>query len=297
VTDHEGKLKEHLEYFPFGETWIQEENSLEIAFKFTAKELDSETGLYYFGARYYDPRTSVWASADPILDKYLPTGNRDKDAQLPGMGGIFNPLNLAMYTYGHQNPVKFTDPDGNSTWPTKSSELVGTANLPNNGGYFGYSRNSGTKWHAGIDIGGRVGDGVVAFKGGKVVRSSWQSSSDHHKGYGQRIVIQHEDGTFSLYGHLDSRKVKVGDVVSEGQLIGKLGRTGNAYNVPNAHLHFETGDGPYTGNGLENLDPKSQFTGWDKVKQFFRGMTGQGPMLVPDTHIDSTKPQKQSADN
>ena len=75
VTDHEGKLKEHLEYFPFGETWIQEENSLEIAFQFTAKELDSETGLYYFGARYYDPRTSVWQSADPILGKYLPKRN------------------------------------------------------------------------------------------------------------------------------------------------------------------------------------------------------------------------------
>ena len=38
---------------------------------FSGKELDTETGLYYFGARYYDPRISLWVSADPILDKYL----------------------------------------------------------------------------------------------------------------------------------------------------------------------------------------------------------------------------------
>jgi RHS repeat-associated protein len=103
VTDHEGKLKEHLEYFPFGETWIQEENSLEIAFKFTAKELDSETGLYYFGARYYDPRTSVWQSADPILAKYL-NGK--------GNGGVYSSMNMNLYSYSYQNPLNVLDPDG-----------------------------------------------------------------------------------------------------------------------------------------------------------------------------------------
>jgi RHS repeat-associated protein len=103
VTDHEGKLKEHLEYFPFGETWIQEENSLEIAFRFTAKELDGETGLYYFGARYYDPRTSGWASADPILGNYL-----DGAA-----GGIYQSSNLALYSYARNNPVALKDGDGN----------------------------------------------------------------------------------------------------------------------------------------------------------------------------------------
>jgi RHS repeat-associated protein len=94
-----------MEYFPFGETWIQEENSLEIAFKFTAKELDSETGLYYFGARYYDPRTSVWQSADPILARYLEGSPND---------GVYGSPNLALYSYTYQNPVKLADPDGNS---------------------------------------------------------------------------------------------------------------------------------------------------------------------------------------
>jgi RHS repeat-associated protein len=111
VTDANGDLYQHIEYFPFGETWVEESsNTQRTPYLFTAKELDEETGLYYYGARYYDPRTSVWQSTDPILEKYLPSGE-DK-SKLPGMGGVYNSLNLALYSYSHQNPVKFTDPDG-----------------------------------------------------------------------------------------------------------------------------------------------------------------------------------------
>jgi len=122
-------LHEHLEYFPFGEQWVEEgEESKSPLYRFTAKELDPETGLYYFGARYYDPRTSVWISADPILGKYLPDSDKMVEfnfsrephwayrANLPGMGGMFNSGNLAMYTYTHQNPIRYVDPDGKEVW-------------------------------------------------------------------------------------------------------------------------------------------------------------------------------------
>ncbi len=66
----------------------------------------------FYGARYYDPRTSVWQSADPILAKYLPTGNPKKDKKLPGMGGVFNSGNLNLFSYTVQNPVKYIDPNG-----------------------------------------------------------------------------------------------------------------------------------------------------------------------------------------
>jgi len=116
VTDVNGKLYEHIEYFPFGETWVEEHsNTQRTPYLFTGKELDEETGLYYFGARYYDPRTSVWQSADPILGKYLPSGNKEKDKNLAGMGGVFNGLNLSLYTCSHENPVKFLDFDGKET--------------------------------------------------------------------------------------------------------------------------------------------------------------------------------------
>ncbi len=62
----------------------------------------------YYGARYYDPRTSVWQSADPILDSYL---NGKPNA------GVFNPFNLSSYTYTYQNPVKYVDPSGNFPFP------------------------------------------------------------------------------------------------------------------------------------------------------------------------------------
>jgi RHS repeat-associated protein len=128
VTDEKALRYEHITYFPFGETWVQESTaSWRVPYSFTSKEMDPETGLYYFGARYYDPRTSVWQSADPILEKYLPTGNKEKDAKLPGMGGAFSPANLAVYTYSHSNPVMYVDPDGNeiiSANPKNNAKLL-----------------------------------------------------------------------------------------------------------------------------------------------------------------------------
>lgn len=104
VTDADGKLYEHLEYFPSGETWMEESsNTQRTPYLFTSKELDEETGLYYYGARYYDPRTSLWQSPDPALDGYM---------EGSGNGGVYEPLNLSLYAYAYQNPVAYTDPNG-----------------------------------------------------------------------------------------------------------------------------------------------------------------------------------------
>jgi RHS repeat-associated protein len=113
ITDNDGAVYQHLEYFPYGETWIEEGGTYggnTPGYKFTGKELDPETGLYYYGARYYDPVLSRWVSADPALGEFLPIGNKNR--HLPGFGGVYNSLNLGLYGYGHQNPLKFTDPDG-----------------------------------------------------------------------------------------------------------------------------------------------------------------------------------------
>jgi RHS repeat-associated protein len=113
ITDTQGQLFEHLEYFPYGEIWVEEAtNTQRTPYLFTGKEFDEETGLYYFGARYYDPRTSVWQSPDPILGEYLPTGNREHDLTLPGIGGLYNSFNLNLYAYAHLNPLRMRDPNG-----------------------------------------------------------------------------------------------------------------------------------------------------------------------------------------
>ncbi len=109
---------EHMEYSPYGEQWIDEGSDRSIiGYRFTSKELDTETGLYYFGARYLDPTTSRWMSADPEFSKYLPEvpssqEAKQRNASLAGEGGVFNQFNLAVYYYAANNPLRFVDPDG-----------------------------------------------------------------------------------------------------------------------------------------------------------------------------------------
>ena len=84
---------------------------------FSKGEMDEETGLYYYGARYLDPKYSRWLSGDPALSDYIPKAPIDDEAKkhnekLPGMGGVFNVVNLHLYHYAGNNPVKYTDPDG-----------------------------------------------------------------------------------------------------------------------------------------------------------------------------------------
>jgi len=105
VTDEHANLTEHIEYFPSGETWVDEHPAqpTPVPYQYGGKELDEETGLYYYGARYYNPRTSLWQSPDPALPRYLAGDEAD---------GVYQPFNLALYTYAHHNPIKVTDPDG-----------------------------------------------------------------------------------------------------------------------------------------------------------------------------------------
>jgi len=111
ITDMAGNKFEHIEYTPYGETWIDEGSKLNIiGYRFTGKELDTETGLYYYGARYLDPQSSRWMSVDPALAQYMP-GSQGNNS-LPGMGGVFNPVNMALYHYAGNNPVKYVDPSG-----------------------------------------------------------------------------------------------------------------------------------------------------------------------------------------
>ena len=116
-------------------------------------------------------------------------------------------------------------------------------------GYYYISSGFGARWgttHKGIDIGdaGIMGASVCASKSGTVTYVYNSCTHNYAKtsscgcggGYGNYIIIQH-DGTYStLYGHLTSASVSVGDYVQQGQVIGTVGSTGWS---TGAHLHFE----------------------------------------------------------
>ncbi|WPO78016.1 RHS repeat-associated core domain-containing protein [Flavobacterium sp. KACC 22761] len=71
ITNLDGEVVQHIEYVPFGEVFLEEKNAKwNTPYLFNGKELDKETGLYYYGARYYDPKISVWTSVDPLAEKY-----------------------------------------------------------------------------------------------------------------------------------------------------------------------------------------------------------------------------------
>jgi RHS repeat-associated protein len=98
ITDAAGEVYQHLEYFAFGETFVEEHSNTDrTPYLFNGKELDEETGLYYYGARYYDPTTSAWLSVDPKADEFL---------------------NMSPYAYAANNPVLMIDPDGQAWKPT-----------------------------------------------------------------------------------------------------------------------------------------------------------------------------------
>jgi len=106
-----------VEYLPFGEVWIEETDPATgyIPFRFTSKELDEETGLYYYGARYYEPTISRWMSADPAGFALVnPMERDDEGGWRPKTGySIIEAVNW--YAYVSNNPVIYVDPTGEET--------------------------------------------------------------------------------------------------------------------------------------------------------------------------------------
>ncbi|MBU1683096.1 LysM peptidoglycan-binding domain-containing protein [Patescibacteria group bacterium] len=96
ILDEDGSVVERADYLPFGSDRLRttETEAPDTDYKFTGKELDGETGLMYYGARYYDPLIGRFTTADPWE------------------GDLLNPQTLNKYSYAVNNPLFFLDPTG-----------------------------------------------------------------------------------------------------------------------------------------------------------------------------------------
>ncbi|MDR2943727.1 MAG: RHS repeat-associated core domain-containing protein, partial [Methanosarcinales archaeon] len=122
MMDSNGKLVERTLYYPFG----SHREGGEEKYSFTGKEFDSEIGIYYYGARYYNPETFVFTQADSLIPD------------------IYNPQALNRYSYCYNNPLKYEDPDGHVPvlLITATIGAVGGALLY--GGYTAYTQYAET---------------------------------------------------------------------------------------------------------------------------------------------------------
>lgn len=104
ITSKNGSISQHVEYIAFGEVLFEEHSSsFNSPYLFNGKELDRETNLSYYGARYLDMKTSLWLTTDPKMEKYP---------------------HESSYMYCGNNPIAFVDPDGMDRIYSSSGRLV-----------------------------------------------------------------------------------------------------------------------------------------------------------------------------
>ena len=113
ITDDRGNITQYDAYLPYGELLVDEHSSSEdLPYKFNGKQFDEETGLYYYGARYMNPVTSLWYGVDPLAEKYKSIG---------------------AYVYCSANPIRLIDSDGkkilfvNGYWNGSIGSIIGSS--------------------------------------------------------------------------------------------------------------------------------------------------------------------------
>ena len=117
---------------------------------------------------------------------------------------------------------------GSFGWPTPGYKRITSPYGPRT---FTLNGKRVSSYHRGIDIGAPSGAKIAASNGGKVVTSAYNAG-----GYGNYVILDHGGGKMTVYGHMSKRMVSVGQSVTKGQQIGKVGSTGRS---AGPHLHFE----------------------------------------------------------
>jgi len=210
------------------ETQLSEQEATKTALESKKLELDAQVKS---AASMIAEIQEDQVAAEELLDEVLAEGNRiQKEIKRleEELAASLGPATAGGYIWPVKTSKRITSPFGNRWHPV-------------------YHK---WKFHNGVDIGG-VGynSSVYATKAGVVIISQKSSS------YGNYVVISHGTGNTTLYAHMSSRSVSVGDKVSQGQVIGITGSTGVS---TGPHLHYEITEGG------SRVDPLKYLPGYVK---------------------------------
>lgn len=137
--------------------------------------------------------------------------------------------------------------------PARVAPVPGAPRPTVKGSYL--NQRSATHRHRGVDLRGAAGDPVHAPEGGVVTHAGPERPG--FRGYGPHYVVLDHGGVWTLYGHLDGLRVRPGDRVKRGELLGLV-----AAGVKPPHVHFEAARQPYPmPSEAERIDPAAWLRG------------------------------------
>ncbi len=238
ITNLDGEVVQHVEYVPFGEVFLEEKNAVwNTPFLFNGKELDKETGLNYFSARYQDPKLGIFISVDPLAEK------------LP---------HASPYAFCLNNPVNMVDPTGMIPIPLFDKFKQWGWRIDSGFG----SRNTGipgaSTFHKGLDF-NYAGGGSTDFGASILTTHDGIASVDDNPSgkEGRMVIVTSPDGKFrTRYLHLSNINVKDGQKVSESDIIGEMGGSANgSERGRQVHLHYEIQKLNSKTGKFESIDP------------------------------------------
>ena len=231
ITNLDGEVVQHIEYVPFGEVFIEERNSIwNTPYLFNAKEFDEETGLYYYGARYYDPRLSLWMSVDPISN-YDPLNSENfLDGQ--HNGGIYNYANLNPYVYCYNRSTVYIDPNGKQGFSgvifggliggfTEYASIVGSKMLFDNKTFKEANKDLDLGDMASITINTGLGAASGFIDNGISRMTNWIAKPTNRK-----IVTKLLENGIDMVGEALSQYIETGEISISSMLVGALTEVG-----------------------------------------------------------------------
>ena len=237
ITDDKANITQYDAYLPYGELLVDEHSSSEnMPYKFNGKEMDEETGLYYYGARYLNPVTSLWYGVDPLAEKYVTTGG---------------------YVYTLDNPVKLVDTDGRKVYIF--TETKGTGHT-----FVAIADSKGIT----VYTYGRYGDGLGPVGEGVLVRYNGDKAKNYIKSELYRMeakAFQIKDASDSKVRNYFDSKYNVSSTRPDTNKpnIKKYGKVIDEYNLFNNNCTTMSSDAIKAG-GSTVFDAKGIFSNYDE---------------------------------